>query len=203
MPLYRVQVALAMTSGTPQDKAVNTFHCIADDETALDLFITQLGTFYTAVDQNFSSKVATTGHSVKAYDLADPEPRAPVFDSSGWTLSVGATAAPAELAFVVSYEAPRQSGVPQARRRGRFYLGPLSNTSNDSATGMPAAGFYTPLNTALQNLLDASQAATTWAWAVYSRVNQAAIEVTRVWYDNAWDIQRRRGVSATQRTYFS
>lgn len=203
MPLYRVQVELAMTSGNPLDKATNVWHCIADDLTALDLFITQLTTFYAAVDSNLSSSIATTGHRLRAYDLADAEPRAPVRDQGIGTLALGANAAPPELALCISYQAPQQSGQSQARRRGRIYIGPLYNTAMATATGLPAATTLTTIGGALQNLLDASQAAATWAWAVYSPTNGVAIEATNAWLDNAFDIQRRRGVAATSRTIFT
>jgi hypothetical protein len=52
------------------------------------------------------------------------------------------------------------------------------------------------------NLLDASQAATAWKWAVYSTVNATGVEVTNGWVENAWDTQRRRGRIATVRTVF-
>lgn len=199
MPLYRVQVELAMASGVPNDKATNVWHFLADDEDELDLAITQVVTFYTAIDGTLANTVATTGHRLRAYDLADPEPRAPVKDQGLGTLTVGTTPLPHEVAICVSYQAPRQSGQSQARRRGRLYFGPLA-TNNSATTGLISSGTVATYVDALQDLLDASVNATTWAWVVYSRANAAAIEATNGWVDNAYDVQRRRGIEATSRT---
>jgi hypothetical protein len=187
-----------MTSGVSKDRAQNVWHFIADNLTALDLALVQLTTFYAAVDGTFSNLVATTGHQLKCYDLADLEPRAPVRDQGIGTLSVGGAPLPTELAICISFQGPRQSGVEQARRRGRLYLGPMAS-ANVATDGRVISGAMTVIGGALQNMLDASQAAATWAWAVYSRKNEAAIEVTNAWIDNEWDVQRRRGREATQR----
>lgn len=203
MPLYRTQVELAMTSGNPDDKATNVWHFIADDLTALDLALTQVTTFYAAIDGNLSALIAATGHRIRCYDLADTKPRAPVRDQGAGTLSLGTGALPPELALCMSFQAPRQSGVSQARRRGRLYLGPLSSTAYTTSTGFPTSTILTNIGNAVQNLLDASQAATTWAWAVYSPTTETAIEVNDAWVDNAFDIQRRRGVAATSRALFT
>jgi hypothetical protein len=41
----------------------------------------------------------------------------------------------------------------------------------------------------------------TCAAAIYSRVEQAAFLANRLYVDNEWDIQRRRGLDPTARTY--
>lgn len=202
MALYRTQVELAMTSGNPLDKATNVWHFIADDLTALDLALTQVTTFYAAIDVQLSGAVANTGHRIRCYDLADPEPRAPVRDQGIGGFVAGTGASAPELAICISYQTTRQSGQSQARRRGRLYMGPLKGAAVNTSTGFPETAMLTAFGSAIQNLLDASQAAATWAWAVYSRTNNVAIEVTDAWIDNAFDIQRRRGVAATSRTTY-
>jgi hypothetical protein len=202
MPLYRTQVELAATSGNALDKATNVWHFIADDLTALNLALTQVTTFYNAIDGQMSGNVAATGHRIRCYDLSDPEPRAPVVDQGLAGMTLGTTRTAPELAICVSFQAPRQSGVSQARRRGRLYLGPWKADVVDSTNGFPSAGALGVIGGAVQTLLDASQAAATWAWAVYSPTNAVAIEVTDAWLDNAFDVQRRRGVTATTRTTF-
>lgn len=198
--LYRVQIELNLDSGNERDKIINTWHCIADDVNELESgFVVQLTTFYGAIDGSLSKELDPSASWYRAYDLDDPTPRAPVLEENFnlGTVSTGVSA-PNELAVVMSFEAPQQSGVAQARRRGRVYLGPWSQAQIGS-NGEVHAALMSDLDTAMSNLLDASQAATTWAWAVYSRVNDAAIEVVHAWVDNAWDIQRRRGTSATSR----
>lgn len=186
-----------MDSGNPLDAVVNTWHAVADDPTELESgFILQLSTFYGAVDVIYSALVDGSASEYRAYDLADPEPRAPVLEEVGLSwMSPGAATLPPECAMVLSFEAPQQSGQPQARRRGRVYLGPL--TTIVGSNGQISNATVDTVVAAAQNLLDASQAATTWSWQVYSRRNEASIEVMHAWADNAVDIQRSRGLAAT------
>lgn len=202
MPLYRTQVRLQMVSAVPEDAVTNTWWCIADDLAGLNLFLTQLGLFYQAIDGELSSAVATTGHIMKSYDMADPEPRAPVQVVTGTTLTPGTTSLPPELAVCLSFQAVQQSGTPQARRRGRVYIGPLRVAAIDSA-GNVATTAATTIATAADALLTASKAASTWAWAVNSTVDLTAIEVDNGWVDQAIDVQRRRGKASPSRVLFS
>lgn len=197
VPLYRVQIELNMDSANERDRCVNTWHLIADDELELESGgIVALTTFYGGLASYLSASVNPTASVYRAYDLADPEPRAPVLEEQFDVGTTGTTVAPPELAIVCSFEAPQQSGQPQARRRGRIYFGPLYMGVIDSATGTVQNAVVDVIAAELQELLDTSQAATTWAWSVYSRVNASAIEVQHAWVDDAFDIQRRRGTSA-------
>ena len=198
MPLYRVQFEFNMDTGNPLDKTMNTVHVIADDVGELESgAIVAFTTFYGTLDGYFSKLVLPEASVYRAYDLDDPEPRAPVLEE---VFDVGTTgtgdALPPELAVVVSFEAPQQSGEPQARRRGRLYFGPLDNVLNGT-TGQIGTAVVDDFVNALDTLLTTNAAATTWAWAVYSRANDSAIEVTHGWVDNAFDIQRRRGLAPT------
>lgn len=186
-----------MDSGVPNDRVVNTWHFLADDTTELDTGpLNALTSFYTSIATYLSAAVQGSASWFRAYDLADPEPRAPVIEDN-WNLgSTGATKLPPELAVVLSYEAPQQSGQSQARRRGRIYLGPFYVAANDSSAGVVLQGTVDGIAAAAQTLLDASQAATTWSWQIYSRVNASSIEVMHAWVDNAWDVQRSRGLLA-------
>lgn len=201
MPLYRYQVSIAMASGNPKDSAQNVWHAICTDETAALVFATWLNTFYTSIDGVYSNLVATTGHRVKVYDLADPEPRAPVIDDPLGAFTVGGAPLPTEVAYCVSFEAPRQSGQPQQSRRGRIYVGPLA-ASMVGSDGRPSSAFMTTVGDAIDALLTSSQGSADQSWAVYSRKNEVAIEVTDAWIDNEFDTQRRRGRAATSRTTF-
>ena len=198
MPLYRVQIELNMDSGNPKDKSINTWHLLADDPSNLESGgIVALTTFYGAIDGLFSVTVAPTASWYRAYDLADPEPRAPVLEENFNLGTVATNSLPQECAVVLSFEAPQQSGQPQRRRRGRIYLGPLGSDSLHTPTGLISGASLDAVEDAAQILLDTSQAATLWSWQVYSRANDASIEVMHAWVDNAYDIQRRRGVSPT------
>lgn len=187
-----------MDTGNPLDKAVNTWHLLADDEDELESGgILALNTFYNAIDGSLSNLVDPTAGIVRAYDLADPEPRAPVLEQAFTIGATGGNTSPPELAICVSFEAPQQSGQPQARRRGRVYIGPLSAGAWSTTTGMLTTETLDGYEDAMQDLIDTSANATTWALMVYSRVNAAAVEALHMWVDNAVDIQRRRGLAAT------
>lgn len=166
------------------------------------------------------------------FDLSEDKPRVPIHTavhttalpvvSTGWDL-------PPEVAICVSYQAPRLSGVPQNRRRGRTYIGPLQ-IMNSSQTDVLA-----PATTQVQGLLNGFKASLdpgtagqtqfavlsrqTWAglevgakpppdpntgeiiWPeIPGNLPDAMVEITDWWADNAWDTQRRRGVDATARS---
>lgn len=201
MPEYRLMVNLLAASGTPQDGSTNVWHCTADDLTAAQLFLGEVYNVYTAVDGMFSNLVSPTGGTMKLYDLADPEPRAPVHTEGMGTLTVGGAPLPTECALVLSFQGVRVSGVQQARRRGRIYFGPIQQSANGS-DGRPSSSTISGLVVAAQALLDASDAAATWSWAVYSRTDSAMVTVSDGWVDNEWDTQRRRGRAATTRSRF-
>jgi hypothetical protein len=144
--------------------------------------------------------------SVRWYDLSTPPPRVPIIVPLGSTFNVAAVGIPTEVAAVVSFQGLPVAGVPQARRRGRIYLGALSsgfilnNTATTFPVLLPAA--ITAINLAAKALRD-SVALTQLRWAVWSSVDQVATIVNNGWCDNTPDTQRRRGVDATARTLWS
>lgn len=95
--------------------------------------------------------------------------------------------------------------MPQARRRGRIYLGPFGQT----VLGTTAVTSDRPLAaavTAIANAATALATATAGAvvpWVIYSPTNGSGAVVTDGWVDNAFDTQRRRGVAATSRTLWT
>jgi len=202
MALYRVQCRLPATSGVVNDLAMNTWHFIADDLTALALAVTSLGTFYDGIDVIYPGTVDVANATYTAYDLDDEMPRAPVLEGTLGSMSSTGNPYPTEMAICLSFQAPRQSGVAQARRRGRVFLGPLDTGAGDSS-GRPATSYITAIHDAADGLLTASDSASTWSWAVYSPTAGVAITVTNGWVDNAFDVQRRRGVDPTSRQTFS
>lgn len=157
--------------------------------------------FYTELQGYFSPTIATAGHQIKWYDLPGPgQPNYP-FDETVFSLGAApsGTALPDELAICLSFQGVRTAGLPQARRRGRIYFGPLDQTAVTS--NRPSAGVIAALATAAINLQTAIQAAATGAdLVIWSVANQSAVPVVDGWIDNAFDVQRRRGVEATSRT---
>lgn len=166
------------------------------------------------------------------FDLMEPKPRVPILVQTHSTaLSPIATGQdfPPEVAVCVSYQASRVSGVPQNRRRGRTYLGPLQYLSGTSVD------LLSPATQQVQGLLDGFKASLdpgtagqtefailsrqTWAGLevgqkpppdpntgeiifpeIAENLPAAMVQVSSWWADNAWDTQRRRGVDATART---
>lgn len=208
MAIWRAQVEFDGESGLPEDKIVNTWH-FEGSETATDTanIDDMLSDFY---DETYAglrlagqmSSVAVSGDvTIKIFCLADPEPRLPRAEYfHTWTVG-GTSSLPTEVALCLSYNAQPISGLPQARRRGRVFLGPFLTTN--TAQARPNSALITSVLAAASQLLAASQASVTWQWVVYSRRNEAGADVVGGWVDNAWDTQRRRGVKSTARTFFS
>jgi hypothetical protein len=204
MALYLSQVTIPMDSLVPKDAVMNTFHveCSgADLPAARAAWHAALIAFYNNVSDVYSIVVSQNGWVHKMYDLDQPKPRAPV-DTFTWNLAVNPTGAelPHELAFCISFQAARVSGVPQARRRGRIYLGPVDTAG--ISTSMISPTMIPTLKTAAAGLLAASQSSAIFEWIVYSPTAGIGAAVVDGWIDNAVDIQRRRGIAATTRTIF-
>lgn len=203
MPNYRHVVRLPFTSGLPEDIAVNVWHSDGTDEAEAVAFSTALITFYNAIDGLLSNQLSTTAGAatVTAYALADSEPRAPI-DTQTFTITPNASTLPLEVALCLSFQGTRISGQPQARRRGRVYLGPLGGIQ-DSNTGRPSSANITTLVNAADALLTTSQGAGVAEWSVYSPTLDSTIPVDNGWIDNEFDTVRRRGRTRTSRTLFS
>lgn len=204
----RCQVAFPETlSGIGADLFVNTWHIIdlhspADPVAASADFRSALeDLFYGQLESRFSDLVGAVA-TFKAYDLTDPEPRAPVNEGVITVTPAGGGVLPPELAVVVSARAVFESGAPKARRRGRTYVGGLNLTALDQPTGQISAAAVGTFAQAATDLLDDSENSVDYRWAVYSPTDSTARAVTGGWIDNAWDIQRRRGLDLTDRQTF-
>lgn len=202
MPDYRLQVTIPMVSGIPEDSVTNVWHCSADSLSAAVFFFNAVNTFYAAIDGLYSNLVATTGSTMKLYDLADDMPRAPVHEGTLGTLSVGGNPLPTEVALVMSFQGSRVSGLPQAIRRGRVYIGPIQDASNHT-DGRPTSSAVSGLVSAGDALVTSSKGASDWKWCVFSRSTNSMVVVDNGWVDNEWDTQRRRGRDATSRSTFA
>jgi len=204
MTLCRALVTFPAASADSEDIVVNTWHfdLASTDEGGTTDATTALDAFYTSFITSLSASHTWASGRIKWYDLTDPEPRAPIHDT-GFAISGTASAnqLPRECSICVSFQGDQVSGVSQARRRGRIYLGPWGTGANNTS-GMVASSLVTTLATACGTLLSASEADADYQWVVYSRTTGLAVPVTNGWVDDAWDTQRRRGVDATTRTVF-
>lgn len=204
MPHFKAVATIKMTTGIPEDDAENVWHFqgLVDEDTYSDIEIA-LVNFYDTMRLEFSGKVAQTGHDITIYNMADTPPRAPVFQNT-FALTSAPSGGPqaSEVALCLSFQGVRISGEPQRNRRGRIYFGPLDTTVVDS-DGRPASAFVTKLAGAGEGIIDdLATAAHGTLWVVYSTVTGDLVPVTNGWVDNAFDIQRRRGLAPTSRTTF-
>jgi hypothetical protein len=143
------------------------------------------------------------GSRLKQYDLADPKPRIPHSDTPIVLTNVDSGMLPAEVAVCLSYQAAPESGVPQARKRGRIYFGPITDGRDQveaSVDDRPNTGLTTALREAAVRLIGFNTG--TLYWCVYSSLSGPSGPVIGGWTDNAFDTQRRRGAKATVRNTF-
>lgn len=207
MATYRVSVTFGAASQIPADNVVNTFHFyqlgpLLDPDNVRDIiadFYRDVAPGATNAIGHYMSTLVSSLATVRLYNLDDPKPRPPVYESTFVFSRGSATPLPREVAMVVSYQASREAGMLQSRRRNRWYVGPLNTNAMAASGGLPATQFITDLRYAAKEMLKASQAALGWAWMVYSPTNNAVYEIENGWVDNAWDTQRRRGEKPTVR----
>jgi hypothetical protein len=206
------QVSLPKDSGLPEDAVVNTFHfrLTGSDRVASAANAnTRLAAFYDAIDTYLSSELTGTA-TVKWYDLEEAQPRVP-FTTTSFTFTPSASTAvlPSEAAVCLSYQALPVSGIKQAHRRGRIYIGPLAAGAGSGQPLRPILGVMTTFAAAAIALHGIVIGSTDgFQWSVYSptlhaqtgSLEDATFLVNEGWIDNAFDTQRRRGPAATSRT---
>lgn len=206
MAHWLTQVHLERNTHVPEDAFVNTLHWVLDDTDPLaqsDDIADAIEAFYSVSKNYLSHFVALSGNVVKFYDMGDPEPRVP-FRTRELDLtdgSFGTGELPCECCICVSFQAPPESGVNQARRRGRIYFGPISLEALDEGTGdmVVSETAMEEIATAFAVMVSNANTNAGAQLVVYSRVGAVTTPVEQVWVDNAVDIQRRRGSRATER----
>lgn len=204
MTLHRAQAIFDNRStGIPRDRVVNTFHfwCTkADpDEADGDELRTMLHDFYAAMPGVIVG--LADEWRLKLVSIADPAPRLPWYDSPDSIEWAVGEALPAENALVLSFQQELVSGVPIARQRGRIFIGGLKTTVNSA--GRVHHDRVVEVAQAASGLLAASDGSSLWKWHQHSATTGQHGPVTQGWVDNAFDTQRRRGVSATERWTWS
>lgn len=211
MAVILAQVSLPHDNALPEDVTVNTLYFNGAASTTVGTSITNaIIDFFTGANttatiaSRLSSDLSGT-INVKCYNIDDPKPRVPFYEASG-TMTVGSSALPSEVAVCLSFQATKVSGLDQARRRGRIFIGPLANLSGATgvfATGStvprPIAAFRTDLLVAAKRLQDTSDT-NNHPWVVYSRMNDTTAVVANGWVDDAFDTQRRRGIRPSTRS---
>jgi hypothetical protein len=203
---YQVQVELRTQTGIPADNIINTFafQWVGSGAPDFETLVLLIDAFYDELGTDVFSNVlaiATDSHQVKIYDLTDPSPRPPVhvgyFSQSG-----GTNPLPAEVAICASFQGIQEAGHPQARRRGRIFIGPLRQaTVATGSDGYPriSTSARTALATACTDL-QANASMSDWAWCVWSRSDDELYIVNNGWIEDEFDTQRRRGPGPLTRT---
>nr|CRY97686.1 hypothetical protein [uncultured prokaryote] len=212
--VIRIQVVLKPTSNIAKDYVTNTFHfrITSDEPSPIDPDGTvngQIGKcmdalegFYNDMSYVIFGGLATNGHQMKAYRLSEATPRFPRVERTfNFAFTPNPLTLPAECAIVASFESFEAPGFSQRSRRNRVYLGTLAASVSDGA-GRIADTARVSVNTAMQNLhADEDEVGVTgWIWVTYSPKLNTYAPVTAGHVDNAFDTQRRRGVSSTFRS---
>lgn len=210
----RVQTVLKPTSNISKDFVTNTMHfridhdgegAVAPDRSVNDMInevLDALETFYNNMGGAIFGGLSQTGHNFKVYRLDEPEPRFPRLERTWDFTFIPATAMlPAECAIVASFESFEAPGFKQASRRNRIYLGTLAAATSSNA-GRIEDSVRTDIADAMVALFDDQDGAgfTGWTWIVYSPTLDTWAPVKAGHVDNAFDTQRRRGVSSTFRS---
>lgn len=216
MSTFRIQTRFPHADGDPADAMINTLHFEGDDnetDNAFDMIEDFFNDTYAGgeVAAWISDDVVGSAVVSTAYKLEDSEPRAP-FATREWTLAnAGAGAGlPPQVALVMSFQASKVSGQPQARRRNRIYI-PGIKTTGVSGGGLVTSALQDQVAASATGMLDASAASINMKWVVYSPTLAAAgsgpgdgtLDIADGWVDNSFDIQRRRKVNATVRDTFT
>lgn len=210
MATVRALVTIQHSSQVAENVSVNTFHFnTASPPDGLDLnaIVAALKTFYdtftttgVAVANMLSVNMSSGNRSIKLYNLADAKPRAPLVTDISTMASVGTGSFPHEVALCLSFTSSAPSGVPRSRRRGRIYLGPLSDQSTFlSRTGGDVRPSVLARNTLAASALRMKNDVDI-DWSTFSTVDGVASNVLAGWVDDAYDTQRRRGTKPTSRT---
>jgi hypothetical protein len=209
MGVKRAMVVLEAQSAIPEDRVINTFHfspgsdALAIATKLIEFYNTGLGTF-NPVAYWISPYVSRTANKceIRVYDLADPKPRPPSVHQFTLGAANSAQLLPRELSVCLSYYSERNI----RRQRGRIYIGPLSVNAMENRVG--DQGVVVALRDSLAGAGSRLAQATPGAdWVVYSELEASSVgpeyagrSVSHGWVDNAFDIQRRRGVDPSVRS---
>jgi hypothetical protein len=213
MTVLRSQFIIPYFTNLPEDVITNTMHWETDDletpEANAAVIATRLNQFYTSVFTGRAANHVTWNLCrLKVWDLADPEPRVPVYDAvSNVSVTASTSQMPTEVAVVLSFHAAPISGVNNARLRNRIYLGGFNTTiiTAGSTSSFPtiAAGTLTAVANAADTMVGLNDTGLQWVTASQATGLTITSQIQGGWVDNEPDTQRRRGVRATTRTIWT
>lgn len=199
----QVQVSIPYRNVAPTNVAVNVWSFEAPDDTTPVLLQIQsfLSVFYSGLTDWYSPCLSMDVANIKMYRRSDLEPRAPIFDNSG---SFGITnqtnePLPEEVAAVMSFRGVRISGQPQARHRGRLFLGPLGSQVCELGSNGRSVISRDFIDTVVSSYLDAAEELSSAGLqqTIWSKTNGEAYPAVEWWMDDSFDTQRRRGPASS------
>ena len=200
------QLILHTEDQSPENYVTNTFCTSGNviDATESLALMNAFKAFYISLTPAvLSPSIAKLGHECKLYSAGGPKPNYPFYEGK-WDLSAAPTGTmmPSEVAICLSFQGTRTAGLPQARRRGRVYIGPVQ--AGASNLGRPSSTVITALKNAAVSLATAIDAVpSAGVWSVWSPTDGTAVPITNGWVDNAWDTQRSRGIQRTARELYT
>lgn len=199
----RAQVILHTADAIPENFVTNSWCFRLDASGGSGAVLTPiLKAFYDSLVSYYSPVITQNGHEIKYSLLPGTPPNYP-YDIDVFNLGAAPAGGmlPDEVAVCLSFQGLKAAGAPQARRRGRVYIGPLDTAA--ATNNRPAAAFMTAMANAATTLKAAVEAVSvTSFWCIWSVADGASVIVEDGWIDNAFDTQRRRGVLPTSRTTF-
>jgi hypothetical protein len=188
MAVYRMQCAFQYNSAFPRDRMVITPHF---EDTGVGSDPDGLTADLAAALQTWSG---STGEiRVTSYDAQGTPPVYPNGETILNPGLVGGNNFPSEIALCLSYYSQRN--IP--RQRGRLYL-PVPIVAAAGNIGVIPTATQIAKAMALAPILG-DLGGPDVDFVVWSRTAQAAYPVTDYWVDNEWDVQRSRGLRATDR----
>jgi len=217
MALLRAVVTIPHISALAEDAVSNSFYFATPptgpEPAGLENIRVDLNRFYNDPGEgeypakHLSPSLKGSDARLKVYNLGDPKPRPPILDVSLALATVGGSPLPSEVAICLSFQAVKIAGTPQARRRGRIYLGPIRTAAvapgNVARVHGSAMG---GIRSSAKKLILESNGAGHYPWVVQSGLDVDGQAPTALvdngWVDDAFDTIRRRGEKATLRLTF-
>lgn len=190
MPTFRFQARWNGVSGLPEDVYENILYY---DVTQADASFEAISDGIVAAFNTWGRHGSVLGAEVRTYALSGGQP----LYSKGYTYDWSLPSGPGEVAVCLSYASSTTWDTSTRRRRGRIFCGPLANGVMQGER--PATALITA-TIALGNALAAVGSGVGANWMIYSPSDATSAEIQTISVDNAWDTQRRRGLSPTERT---
>lgn len=212
MARISAQVILRPTSGIAKDFVTNVYHfdinepSIPGDTNLKDFVENRVGGALVELYEDLKPDLgllSQTGHRIKFVDIDGPRPQYPFLEVMfDFDTAVQQTSLPAECCIVSSFEASQVAGIRQSSRRGRVFIGPLNTGALTPSSGRVADTTRGRIATAFADFKakDDDVGLSGWVWTIYSPTLGVMSKVNSGHVDNAFDTQRRRGVSSSFRS---